>query len=417
MTRVLHTGDTHLGYRQYHSAERRADYVAAFRQVIDDAIDDEVDAVIHAGDLYHDRRPGLPDLQATIDVLADLRDAGVPFLGIVGNHEGTREGQWLDLLESLGLATRLDDRGTVVGDVTFYGLDHVPESRRDDLDYTFAPPDTEYAALVSHGLFEPFDGADWDTETVLDESNVAFDVLLLGDNHTPDTARVDGTWVTYSGSTERTSAAEREERGYNLVEFDDDVAISRRAIDAAREFVFVDVELGPADGAEVVEERVRQHEVDDAVVIVTVEGDGEPFAPGSIEELALDRGALVARVNDRREIDDEGGELSVSFADPDDAVRERVSELGLSEAAHAIDGTVRDGTIADTNVRGRVEETVRELLDEDGAFDDAGDPSETAAEPSGVEPSEEESSEEDTPQEEESGNDPTADQASMEEYT
>mgnify|MGYP000274209925 CR=1 FL=1 len=30
MTEVLHTGDTHLGYRQYHLPERRRDFQAAF---------------------------------------------------------------------------------------------------------------------------------------------------------------------------------------------------------------------------------------------------------------------------------------------------------------------------------------------------------------------------------------------------
>jgi muconate cycloisomerase len=38
MTRVIHTGDTHLGYRQYHSPERRRDFLDAFRQVVEDGI-------------------------------------------------------------------------------------------------------------------------------------------------------------------------------------------------------------------------------------------------------------------------------------------------------------------------------------------------------------------------------------------
>ena len=39
MTRVLHTGDTHLGYQQYHLATRREDFLAAFEQVTEDAVD------------------------------------------------------------------------------------------------------------------------------------------------------------------------------------------------------------------------------------------------------------------------------------------------------------------------------------------------------------------------------------------
>ena len=66
MTRVLHTGDTHIGYQQYHSPERRADFLSAFETVIDDAVEMDVDAVVHAGDLFHDRRPDLPELMGTL---------------------------------------------------------------------------------------------------------------------------------------------------------------------------------------------------------------------------------------------------------------------------------------------------------------------------------------------------------------
>ena len=369
MTRVIHTGDTHVGYAQYHSPVRRQDFLDAFAAVIDDAIEGEVDAVVHAGDLFHDRRPELADLMGTISVLRRLDDAGIPFLAVVGNHESTRGGQWLDLFERLGLATRLDDKPTVVGDTALYGLDHVPVSRRDDLDYAFADHDAEYAALVAHGLFEPFGYADWDTEEVLAESTVGFDAMLLGDNHTPDSARVDDTWVTYPGSTERASASEREGRGYNLVAFDADAAggddrveIRRRALDT-RPFVFVEADLREGEGAARVREKVRQHDLDDAVVLVDVTGEGDPVTPAAIEEFATDEGALIARVTDRREVETDA-EVDVSFADPEDAVRERVEEMGLSEAALDVEDAVRADTIPDANVRETVERRIEERVDD-----------------------------------------------------
>ena len=373
MTRVIHTGDTHVGYQQYHSPVRRQDFLDAFGAVVDDAIDDDVDAVVHAGDLFHDRRPELPDLMGTIGVLRRLADAGVPFLAVVGNHESTRGGQWLDLLERLGLATRLDGAPTTVGDVAFYGLDHVPVSRRDELEYAFEPHDADYAALVAHGLFEPFAHADWDTETVLAESDVDFDAMLLGDNHTPDRAEVAGTWVTYPGSTERASASEREGRGYNLVTFDeaavggdDRVGIRRRALDT-REFVFVSVDLGTGEGEARVRERVREHDLADAVVLVEITGEGDPVTPAAVEEFADAEGALVARVTDRRTVEADE-EFDVSFADPEAAVRERIEGMGLSSAGLDVDDVVRSDTVADSNVRETVKGRVEERLDDPGAF-------------------------------------------------
>ncbi|WP_096394056.1 DNA double-strand break repair protein Mre11 [Halorubrum trapanicum] len=377
MTRVIHTGDTHIGYSQYHSPVRRQDFLDAFESVVDDAVDDGVDAVVHAGDLFHDRRPELRDLMGTISVLRRLDDAGIPFLAVVGNHESTRGGQWLDLFERLGLATRLGDEPVVVGEAAFYGLDHVPVSRRDDLDYAFADHDAEYAALVAHGLFEPFGYADWDTETVLTESDVDFDAMLLGDNHTPDTAEVADTWVTYPGSTERASASEREGRGYNLVVFDADAAggddrveIRRRALDT-RPFVFVSVELREGEGESRVRERVREYDLAGAVVHVEITGEGDPVTPAAVEEFATDEGALIARVTDRRETDADG-EVDVSFADPEDAVRDRLDEMALSTAARDVERAVREDTVPDANVRETVKRRVEERLDEEadlGAFE------------------------------------------------
>ncbi|MFB6269338.1 MAG: DNA double-strand break repair protein Mre11 [Halobacterium sp.] len=363
MVRVIHTGDTHLGYRQYHSPERRQDFLDAFRSVVEDAVAQDVDAVVHAGDLYHDRRPGLRDILGTISVLRPLRDNDIPFLAIVGNHEGTRDAQWLDLFETLGLAERLDETGRVVGDTAFYGLDYVPESKRLDLDYQFQERGADHTALVSHGLFTPFAHANWDLDDVLDQSNLDFDAVLLGDNHEADTAQVGDTWVTYCGSTERASASEREARGYNLVDFEDgEVAISRKGLDT-RDFVFVDVDLGPEDGTEYVRERLREHDLEDAVVVVTVEGDGDTVTPADVERFGDERGALVTRVNDRREVETED-DVEVSFADPDEVVRERVREMGLSEASLDVDSTVRDDDVADANVRERVKRRVQEVLED-----------------------------------------------------
>ncbi|MFB6168728.1 MAG: DNA double-strand break repair protein Mre11 [Haloferacaceae archaeon] len=372
MIRLLHTADTHLGYRQYHSPERRDDFMRAFERVIDDAVDADVDAVVHAGDLYHDRRPDLPDLVGTVEALSRLRDASIPFLAVVGNHESTRHGQWLDVFERLDLAERLGREPRRVGDAALYGLDHVPRAQRDDLDYDFASHDAPHALLVAHGLFTPFAHADWETEAVLSRSSVPFDALLLGDNHEPGVERVGDrdVWATYPGSTERASASERTGRGYNLVDVDGDeagpagVTIRRRALDT-RSFVFVDVELAPGEGVDRVRERVRQHDLTDAVVIVRVEGDGEPIAPAAVEEAAQDAGAMIARVTDGREIEDEAETPDVSFADPDEAVRERVREAGLSPAGADIDRTVRAPDVADSNVRERVKRGVERRL-EDG---------------------------------------------------
>ncbi len=443
MTRVIHTADTHVGYQQYHSPERRADFLRAFESVVADAVADEVDAVVHAGDLFHDRRPGLADIQGVIGALRRLDDAGIPFLAVVGNHETKRDAQWLDLFEDLGLATRLGREPVVVGDLALYGQDFVPGAAREDLDYEFAPADAEFAALVSHGAFEPFAHADWDTGAVLEASPVAFDALLLGDIHHPGREEVDGVVATYPGSTERASAEEREERGYNIVEFGGTVPVSvtRRSVPDAREFVFVDLDLEPGEGEARVREAVRQHDLDDAVLIVTIEGEGDPVTPAAVEEFALERGATIARVNDRRELTEDSA-VDVTFADPDLAVDRRLDEMGLSEAARGLDALVRTAEdVADSRVREATKRRVRDRIEDDpdslqrppGHEADAGDGTatadgepestdgETAPEPGGESADGASAESEPEPGGESADGatdegEPQADQASMEEY-
>jgi exonuclease SbcD len=370
--KVLHTGDTHLGYQQYHKPARREDFRAAFEQVAEDAVTDDVDAVVHAGDLFHDRTPTLTDIMGAMSVLRILDDADIPFLAIVGNHESKRDQQWLDLFEDMGLATRLGPEPLTIGETAFYGLDFVPRAKREAYEYDFGNHDAEHAALVSHGLFEPFDHGDWDVRRVLDDSPVDFDIVLLGDDHAPQQRHIDeptDAWLTYCGSTERASASERDPRGYNLVTFDDGVDIRRRGLDT-RDFVFIDEELNEGEGSAVIRRRLDEHDVEDAVVIVTITGEGEQVLPAGIEEVAADQGALATRVNDQRELTDEA-DVDVQFADPDEAVRERIEEMGLSPVAREVDETIRASKVVDSNVADTVERRVGDIIDEadDGAFE------------------------------------------------
>jgi len=378
MTRVIHTGDTHLGYRQYHTDARREDFLSAFRTVLEDAVEADVDAVVHAGDLFHSRRPDLQDLVGTIEALSTLSAADIPFYAVVGNHEGTHTAQWVDLFESLGLATRLGTDPVVVEDVAIYGLDYLPEARRDEDAYAFEPVAADHHLLVAHGAFAPFPYGSWDLDTVLDAAPVAFDAVLLGDNHDPLRRTVQGVPAVYCGSTERVSADERDPRGYNLITADDGVQISRKGI-PTREFVYVDVDLASDEGGDRVRQRLREEPLEDAVVIVTIAGDGDRVIPADIEAFAAERGALVTRVNDRRDREGVDG-VDVEFTDPRSAIDDRVRDLGLSPAARRIDDVVRTGDVPDSNVGDVVEDRVREIVEdaaafETGAADDGGDTS------------------------------------------
>lgn len=365
-TDILHTADTHLGYRQYHKPEREEDFREAFETVVTAAIERDVDAVVHSGDLFDRSRPSINALSELVAQLNRLRDAGIEFCTIVGNHDSTRDREWPAFLEDIGLAVYLGYEGHVIGDVTLYGQDYVDRGQRSRLDYQFKPVETEKACLVAHGLFTPFPHGDWDMGELLTRSTVDFDALLLGDDHKPQIESIDDTPITYPGSTERTAADQREKRGYNVISVDDGISIAHETIDT-RTFRYIDIEMGTDSGTEEVLERVEAEQVPDgSVLIVTLSGDGSRVTTADVERTGERSGALVVRVNDRREFTEVETELrDVTIEDPEDAVKERKPELGLSAVADELEETARDlGGVAKSNLKSLSEEQVEDFLDE-----------------------------------------------------
>ncbi|MGP8337503.1 MAG: metallophosphoesterase [Methanosarcinaceae archaeon] len=372
--KLLHTADTHIGYRQYHSDVRRQDFLDAFSMVIDDAIEMKIDAVVHAGDLFDSRNPTLEDVMDTMNILSRLRASGIPFLAIVGNHESKQHTQWLDLLDNMALATRLGTVPYMVEGVAVYGLDSVAKSKIPLFDYSIfddagdgAQNKHEYNLLVMHQLMKPFAFGEWDCEEVVQSLPFELHALLLGDYHKHEKIKVGNTWVTYCGSTERNSAAERETRSYNIITLNDlGIDISRRNI-LTREFEFIEVMLG--DGVKAHEKifaAIKEHDVSNKVVFVDISGNPDIVISFSeVEEFLLGQGALVPRIRDMRagDVIIDSTQVSVSFSDPDEAVKEEIKKMDLTDAGLVVDEIVRDMLIVKTKVDVETEMRIGKLIE------------------------------------------------------
>ncbi len=117
MTRLLHTGDWHLG-RYLHGVSLLDDQRHVLSQIVALAREENVDAVLVAGDVY-DRSVPPADAVALLDeVLARLVvDAGIPVVLIAGNHDNPdRIGFGARILGPQGLHVRgtLDDLSPVL---------------------------------------------------------------------------------------------------------------------------------------------------------------------------------------------------------------------------------------------------------------------------------------------------------------
>ncbi len=89
--RVLHLADSHLGawQRAWGAPDdwhRGQDHEAAFRRALQPALDERVDLVVHAGDIFDGRRPGRQVVTRCLDLLAEVCRR-VPVVVIPGNHD------------------------------------------------------------------------------------------------------------------------------------------------------------------------------------------------------------------------------------------------------------------------------------------------------------------------------------------
>lgn len=87
--KFAHLADTHLGYRQFGLMDREKDFYEVFEKIIDRIIEEDVDFVIHSGDLFETARPSPNALLAFQKGLLKLKGAGIPMYAIAGNHDST----------------------------------------------------------------------------------------------------------------------------------------------------------------------------------------------------------------------------------------------------------------------------------------------------------------------------------------
>lgn len=334
--KILHTADTHIGTRQYGLAERRDDFSQALFQVVELACAEGVKAVVHSGDLFDNRTPSTEDLRDVLQALLRLRDAAVPFLAVVGNHEQKRGVQWLDLFQGLGLASHLGAEPYDLAGIPIYGLDYA--GRRE-----VELPLLESGVLVAHQLLDRVDPVRGELKfSHLLESGA--DLVLLGDYHEHRSWVEEGILVTYPGSTERWRASERGPRGVSIIDLESK-RLERREL-KTRRFIYIEEDEDPLQG-------LAARDLKGAVVCVYL--SGSEYTPQEIEEEALARGALAAQLLDRRAAPSlEGGgeevKLELEPADLEEFLEDELAKLDLSPLARKVDLIIRDERIPDSNV-------------------------------------------------------------------
>lgn len=104
--RLLHTSDWHLG-RSFHGTSLLEEQTQAMARIVEMAREEEVDAVLIAGDIYDRAIPPAEAVQLFNDTLAQLRLSGAAVIAIAGNHDShVRVSVYDPLLSALGVSIR-----------------------------------------------------------------------------------------------------------------------------------------------------------------------------------------------------------------------------------------------------------------------------------------------------------------------
>jgi len=176
---LAHLADVHLGFRQYHRLnphginQREADVANAFRAAVDDVIAARPDAVVVAGDLFHQVRPSNSAIVFAFRQFQRLRAAlpEAPVLVIAGNHDTPRSsetGSILALYQELGVDVALDQARRFVYPALDLSVLAVPHQALREAERPALRPDGPQArqVLVLHGemagVYPPeISGAAW----------------------------------------------------------------------------------------------------------------------------------------------------------------------------------------------------------------------------------------------------------------
>jgi len=127
--RFIHTSDIHLGKTYRNSSaerERYEDFFVCLSDIVNDAIREQVDAMLIGGDLFHVGQILPKTFAKTIETLQPLKEAGISCIAIEGNHDWIHRRDsisWMEALSQMGYIRLLRPTRTEEGGYCFNPFD------------------------------------------------------------------------------------------------------------------------------------------------------------------------------------------------------------------------------------------------------------------------------------------------------
>jgi exonuclease SbcD len=227
----IHTADLHLGSpltgiraMDEHMAEKlvQASY-RAFNRIVDQALRDEVDFLLIAGDLYDSQRQQIYDQLTLLHALERLNDHNIPVYIACGNHDPysawSQSIQWPENVHILA-----DDRPDVVffekngvRKAAIVGMSYPRSSVWENLAATFPEKETDWPFTIGllHGTLGSSTGEHVSYAPCSEEdlTTRGYDYWALGHIHMPTVVRPADPAIIYPGIPQGRDIGESGPRG------------------------------------------------------------------------------------------------------------------------------------------------------------------------------------------------------------
>jgi len=373
---IAHVADTHLGYMQYNLEERFEDFNDAFREVVDKAINEHVDVLVHAGDAFHDPRPSIKALKFFREQLRRLHSRGIPVVAVPGSHDMLKRRGMppLSLFDDLGLKLLTFATPTAeVKGVFFGGFQYLPRHRHDSIIAKLREIELKARekggkkVLVLHQALEHLLPIAY--EISLAELPKSFNYYAMGHIHSHHVIPYGKGVLSYPGSTEVLSVDEIkhiDDKGFNIVDLSgDEPTIHRIRIESVRpQFRY----KSSAEELLALAEKIRKEIVNakalkKPLIHVEVTSEVDRFTYEKVERLLQ---PLCLKVRIARKIEEEGYTATTVTELESISVEQAVAEylkmkgLGDKEASLAIE-ILRTLSLSNLTEKEAVAKTIEEI--------------------------------------------------------
>ncbi|MHB8578079.1 MAG: exonuclease subunit SbcD [Dehalococcoidia bacterium] len=354
--KIVHFADLHIGVENYSRPDpetglpsRLGDFLAAFDELVDFAIDARADLVVFAGDAYKSREPTQTHQRGFASRVRRLTTAGIPVFLLVGNHDlpnAVSRANALEIFHTLAVedvyvgatidTTVVRTRGGPVQIVsvpwpnrsTLLSKDDYRSLNVDEVDRKIeellaefiqqqaealdpAMPAILTAHIAMHGSKVKTGSEDWMTvgrfpalmPSTLDPER--FDYVALGHHHIQQQVGSRPP-IYYAGSMQRVDfGEEKDDKGFMVVDLDPSLEPGARVTNVefrrvqARRFVTVELTIKSEDPTAEVVEAIRRAGIRDAIVRVLITLTAQQNAALRDSDLrdALASAHFVASVN------------------------------------------------------------------------------------------------------------------------